>query len=146
MENVITDLSERRRRKQWKFERSMLRSLSIEDMRKDIHNMFLGALIGESISKLYMLDFCLDIGIDVYLLGSEFGKFGRIGETAEQAQVRCKEEIDTFICQLANQFFAWFTWTEVEKEEIILKSRRFILKWWKEGFKEGEKKYRMRLH
>lgn len=146
MENVITDLNERRRKKQWNFERSMLRSLSIGDMRKDIQQIFLQQLFGDPISKMYLTDFCLDVGIDAYLLGSEYGKFGCDGETPEQARQRCQEDVDVFISQIANQFFAWFTLSEEDKEVIFYKSGQFIMKWWNEGFKEGEKKYRLRLH
>lgn len=146
MEKVVTDLNERRRKKQWKFERSMLRSLSIEKMRTDANQMLLSHLFGDVVSKMYLLDFCLDIGIDAYLLGSEYGKFGYDGETAEQAYLRCKDDVDLFIFQTANQFYVWFTLTEEEQEQIYEKSKNFIFKWWKEGFIEGEKKYRLRLH
>ncbi|ADU28449.1 YbaK family protein [Evansella cellulosilytica] len=144
--NVVTDLGERRRRKQWKFERSMLRALSIEDMRKDVQEQFFDQLVGQSVGKLYLVDYCLDIGIDAYLLGSEFGRFGYYGETAEQAQHRCIEEINAYIEQTTGQFKSWFTLDEVETTIQHEKSRAFILRWWNKGFAEGEKKYRLRLH
>lgn len=146
MINVVTDLSERRRKKQWDFERSMLRALSIEAMRKDINERFFKSGIEESAGKMYVQDFCIDIGIDAYLLGSEFGKFGYDGETAEEAQARCNEGLNTYIEQTASQFFSWFTLTDAEQEQNWLDSKEFILNWWKLGFKEGEKKYRLRLH
>ncbi|MBU9720184.1 MULTISPECIES: DUF2521 family protein [Bacillaceae] len=145
--NVITNLGERRRKKQWKFERNMLRSLSIDDMRKDVNEHFFSQLIGaETVSKLYLMDFCLDIGIDAYLLGSEYGRFGYYGETPDQAQTRCEEELETFTTQTASQFSAWFTLTEDEKFIQFERSRAFINRWWKKGFQEGERRYRLRLH
>ncbi|MBU9710771.1 DUF2521 family protein [Evansella tamaricis] len=145
--NVITNLGEKRRKKQWKFERNMLRSLSIEEMRKDVNEQFFDQLIGaETVSKLYLVDFCLDIGIDAYLLGSEYGRFGYYGETAEQVQTRCKDELDTFITQTASQFTAWFTLTEKEKDIQYERSKAFINRWWNKGFTEGERRYRLRLH
>ncbi|MDQ0256040.1 hypothetical protein J2S74_003439 [Evansella vedderi] len=144
--NVVTDLGERRRKKQWKFERSMLRSLKIDDMRKDVHDQFFHNLIGQSVGKLYLVDYCLDIGIDAYLLGSEYGRFGYYGETAEQVQERCRGELNAYIEQTTGQFGAWFSLTEQEKEIQREKCRAFILRWWKKGFQEGEKKYRLRLH
>ncbi|SDZ37465.1 Protein of unknown function [Evansella caseinilytica] len=144
--DVIVDLGERRRKKQWKFERSMLRSLSIENMRKDVHNHFFTYHVGNSVSMLYLVDYCLDIGIDAYLLGSEFGRFGYYGEPAEKVQNRCRSELDSYIEQTANQFNAWFHLNEEEKQFFHEKSAEFISKWWTNGFKEGEKKYRLRLH
>ncbi|MDG5788078.1 DUF2521 family protein [Evansella sp. AB-P1] len=144
--NVVTDLGERRRKKQWKFERSMLRALSIEDMRKDVHERFFQNLVGQSVGKLYLIDYCLDIGIDAYLLGSEYGRFGYYGETEEQVQERCKEELNTYIRQTTSQFSSWFSLDSKEEEQQWHRSAGFIKKWWTLGFKEGEKKYRLRLH
>ncbi|MFA9556521.1 DUF2521 family protein [Evansella sp. AB-rgal1] len=144
--NVVTDLGERRRKKQWKFERSMLRTLSIDDMRKDVHDQFFHNLVGQSVGKLYLIDYCLDIGIDAYLLGSEYGRFGYFGESQERVQERCKEELETYIGQTTSQFSSWFSLTEEEERIQWEKSRVFILRWWNKGFQEGEKKFRLRLH
>ncbi|UTR12554.1 YbaK family protein [Evansella sp. LMS18] len=144
--NVVYNLGERRRKKQWKFERSMLRSLSIHEMRKDAERTFFSGQIGETVGTLYLMDFCLDIGIDAYLLGSEYARFGYFGETPEQAEKRCEEELDALAGQTASQFTAWYTGGERSIDEHRKKSSAFIKKWWKKGFTEGEKKYRLRLH
>ena len=144
--DVVLNLGEKRRKKQWKFERSMLRSLSIHDMRRDVQQIFFSDRIGQSVGTLYLLDYCLDIGIDAYLMGSEYGRFGYYGETIEQVEKRCMEELQAYIEQTTSQFSAWYDLGVGEEEKNRVKSTAFIRKWWKTGFLEGEKKFRLRLH
>ncbi|WP_096186309.1 DUF2521 family protein [Evansella halocellulosilytica] len=144
--NVITSLGEKRRKKQWKFERSILRSLSIQTMKTDVFETFFSHQFGESVGKMYLTDFCLDIGIDAYLLGSEFSRFGYYGDPPEKVKLRCQDELRAYSEQCASQFMAWFTLDDKETAIIREKSTAFLDRWWIQGFKEGEKRHRLRLH
>ncbi|UCZ53408.1 YbaK family protein [Bacillus shivajii] len=144
--NVITSLGEKRRKKQWKFERSILRSLSIQTMKTDVFQTFFSQQFGESVGKLYLTDFCLDIGIDAYLLGSEFSRFGYYGDPPKKVKVRCQDELDAYIQQCVSQFQAWFHLDDNESDKVKEKCTAFLDKWWTTGFKEGEKRHRLRLH
>ncbi|WP_096438234.1 DUF2521 family protein [Alteribacter populi] len=144
--NLITSFSEKRRKKQWNYERRVLRSLSISDLRKDVHQHFFTTIMMDRVSHMYLEDFCLDVGIDAYLLGSEYGRFGYFGETAEMAKQRCLEDLEIYCEQVAGQFQAWLKGSVTEEEQYKQLSETFVHRWWEKGFNEGVRRYRMKLH
>ncbi|WP_171051901.1 DUF2521 family protein [Alteribacter natronophilus] len=144
--NLITSFSEKRRKKQWNYERRVLKSLSIADMRKDVHQHFMTTIYMDRVSNMYLEDFAVDIGIDAFLLGSEYGRFGYFGESADMAKSRCLDEIDIYIEQSAGQFAAWLHGSEEDEERYKQLSESFVHRWWEKGFNEGVKRYKMKLH
>ncbi|MBM7096686.1 DUF2521 family protein [Bacillus sp. H-16] len=144
--NLITSFSEKRRKKQWNYERRVLRSLSISDLRKDVHQHFMTTIYMDRVSNMYLEDFCVDIGIDAFLLGSEYGRFGYFGETAETVKARCMDEIDIYAEQSAGQFYAWLGGSEADEERYKQMSEAFVHRWWEKGFNEGVRRYKMKLH
>jgi hypothetical protein len=144
--NVIFTLGEKRKQKQWKYQRSMLRSLSVNEMKKDIQRRFFAHSIEETVSQLYLQDFCLDIGIDAYLLGAEYARFGYYGESEFAVMQRCAEEISAQIEHTAAQFTAWMNLDEAQAEVYKEVATGYIYEWWRKGFDEGKKKYQLKLH
>ncbi len=144
--NVIFTLGERRKEKQWKYQRSMLRTLSINDMKKDVQRRFFAHEDEETVSQLYLQDFCLDIGIDTFLLGAEFARFGYYGETEFMVMQRCTEEIKAQIDQTVAQFTAWLNLDQSQANVYKEVATGYIYEWWRRGFDEGKKRYQLRLH
>ncbi|MCD8500858.1 MAG: YbaK family protein [Bacillaceae bacterium] len=143
--NLITTLDDRRRKKQWNFERKVLRKLSLSSIREYVHLQFSAIFDSHVIGKTFIEDCCIDFAIDAYLLGAEFSRFGYFGETELTVMTRCQEEytdqIDHLYRQLSNLV------NKFENENHLRElCDHFIRHWWTIGFKEGEKRYRMRLH
>lgn len=144
--NVIFTLGERRKEKQWKYQRGMLRALSITNMKKDVQRRFFAHDVTETVSRLYLSDLCLDMGIDAYLLGAEYARFGHYGESEFAAMQRCIGEIQAIIDQTVAQFTAWMKLDDAQESLYKEVANGYIHEWWRQGFTEGKKKYSMRLH
>ncbi|WP_246421748.1 DUF2521 family protein [Texcoconibacillus texcoconensis] len=144
--NVITTFGERQRQKQWKFERNILRNLSVQSLRKDVQQQFLRFLPLDQIGQMYVEDYCLDIGVDSYLLGASFSRFGYYGDTAEKTMDRCREQIEEYIDQVKHHLYAWTYGMEVDEEEFVEAGKAFVRRWWMKGFEEGEKQHRLKMH
>lgn len=144
--NVIFTLGEKRKEKQWNYQRSMLRLLSINKMKTDVQRRFFAHENEETVSQLYLQDFCLDIGMDTFLLGAEFARFGYYGETEYMVMQRCTEEIKAQIDQTVAQFTAWLNLDEEQAKVYKEVATGYIYEWWRQGFDEGKKKYQLRLH
>ncbi|OIJ21654.1 hypothetical protein BKP45_02710 [Anaerobacillus alkalidiazotrophicus] len=144
--NVITTFEDRRRKKQWNFERQVLRKLSLSKIRGYIHMHF--PSVFEKHQKLgssFAEDACIDFAIDAYLLGAEFSRFGYYGETEVLVRRRCQEEYNEQINHLYDQLSGWLFKYEQDDHFFAL-CESFILFWWEKGFQEGEKRYRMKLN
>lgn len=142
---VITTFHERQREKRWKFERVVLRKLSLLAVQRSIRQYFQPVLSFEVFTLPYLIDQCLDIAVEAYLLGAEYSRFGYYGEGEESVLKRCNRELMELHEQLEGYFFIWLN---DDNERITYEAtvRQFIYHWWKEGFAEGSRGYRLRLH
>ncbi len=145
--NVITTLKEKRKEKQMKYERKMLRELSLETLKKSVNEQFSHfyrtGLFAKSIE-----DGCVDIAIESYLLGSKYGKFGYYGESFEDVKARCYFE-EKYLVDTLFDFLTY--WGQIGDNDFVNESlyyscENYVNKWWQEGFTKSEKRYRLRLH
>ncbi|WP_026693515.1 YbaK family protein [Peribacillus kribbensis] len=146
--NVITTLKEKQREKQVKYERKVLRELSIEQLKKRVQEQF-------GHNRLFSLSFsqvleegCYDVAIEAYLLGAHFSKFGYHGESMESVKERCQKDEKHLIDTLFNFLLYW---GKAEAQDYISESlyyecERYVELWWLDGFEKGQKMYKMRLH
>lgn len=74
--NVIVSLQEKQKEKQLKYERKMLRELSLKTLRSNIRDAFQM----QELHRQYE-DYCIELGIESYLLGARYSKFGYYGES-----------------------------------------------------------------
>lgn len=141
--NPIVNLQERQREKQIKYERKMLRELSLENMKGRLQQYFGGGYLE------VVEDGCIDIAIEAYLLGAHYSKFGYYGEPQEKVRARCYDEEKHLIDTLFNFILYWgkIGWTIFDQEEGLYHScEGYVGIWWMDGFTTGEKRYKMRLH
>ncbi|MFD0051612.1 YbaK family protein [Actinomycetes bacterium NPDC127524] len=146
--NVITTLKERQREKQVKYERRLLRDLSIENMKKRVVEHFgSDKSIGIYFSDV-LEEGCFDIAIEAFLLGARFSKFGYYGESEEMARSRCAQEEKHLIDTLFNFILYWGKVGDIDlySEDLYYRCTAYVEVWWKDGFGKGEKRYKMRLH
>lgn len=92
-------------------------------------------------------DACLDVAIEAYLLGAEYGRFIIDGETIETTKGRCYEELKHFIDTLYN-FWLYLDYgkSTLRDESIFLVCEKFVSYWWEEGYKKAARRYKLRLH
>ncbi len=142
---IVTTLSDRRRMKRWKFEREVLRKLSLEQLKQDAERSFRKVVPFYFLSHSYLLDPCMDMAIDAYLLGAEYSRFGYCGESEEQVLERCDEEVTELVFSLFNLLQGWLTDGEALLNTLHEATRNFIEEWWRKGFNEGKRRHRLRL-
>ena len=140
--NVIETLQERQREKQIKYERRMLRELSIDNMKGRFKQYF-----GEDHLEI-VEDGCIDVAIEAYLLGANYSKFGYYGESQDNVRTRCYQEEKHLIDTLFNFILYWGEagWSDAYQEGLYHRCEGYVDVWWKDGFTTGEKRYKMRLH
>ncbi|MGG0186238.1 DUF2521 family protein [Bacillus rhizoplanae] len=141
--NVIVSLKEKQREKQLKYERKILRELSLQTLRENIRDCF----FMDTLHRHYE-DYCIEVGIESYLLGARYSKFGYYGESLLDVKSRSSHEE----VQLTEMLFHFLisaslhTLEENEDEQLYQLCQRFINAWWQQGYEKGERRYRMKLH
>ncbi|MCI0767172.1 DUF2521 family protein [Bacillus sp. TL12] len=141
--NVIITLQEKQKEKQLKYERKMLRELSLKTLRSNIRDAF----DMKELHRQYE-DYCIELGIESYLLGARYSKFGYYGESFFDVKYRALEE-EQQLTEMLFQFLTSTTMREIEAndEELLYEScAQFISSWWREGYEKGERRYRLKLH
>ncbi|KFM99153.1 DUF2521 family protein [Bacillus clarus] len=141
--NVIVSLQEKQKEKQLKYERKMLRELSLKTLRSNIRDAF----DMQELHRQYE-DYCIELGIESYLLGARYSKFGYYGESFFDVKYRALEE-EQQLTEMLFHFLASMAMREIESkdEEVLYEScQRFISLWWREGYEKGERRYRLKLH
>jgi hypothetical protein len=146
--NVITSFNAKRRERQIKYERKLLKELSIQSLKKSVQEYFGSERIeGGLWLQQGVEEGCYDVAIEAFLLGGQYSRFGHYGESIDQAKKRCENEIrhltDTLYnfwlyCKFGDQGFI--------QESIYYSCERFVDIWWMEGFTKGEQRRKLRLH
>ncbi|MCP8971147.1 DUF2521 family protein [Ectobacillus ponti] len=145
--NVITTFKDKRREKQLKYERRMLKEISLTALRKHIQQCFENYTDSVLFSR-HCEEYCIELAIESYLLGARYSKFGYYGEPLMQVRDRaCHEEQD--LTELLFHFMQNVPIAEMEEEQrhqLYELCQSFITSWWTEGYEKGERRYRLRLH
>lgn len=140
--DTIVNLQDRQREKQIKYERKMLRELSLENMKARFQKYFGSGFID------IVEDGCIDVAIEAFLLGANYSKFGYYGESKENVKIRCLHEEKHLIDTLFNFILYWgkIGLSDSYQEGLYHSCERYVDAWWEDGFSTGEKRYKMRLH
>lgn len=145
---VITTFKEKRREKQIKYERSVLRDLSINTLKERVRQYFGSTKIASSlIMNSGVEEACYDVALEAFLLGAKFSKFGYHGESMEQVRMRCFNEERHLIDTLFNFLLYWGNGEEgVMSESLYYHCEQYVHVWWREGYEKGQRRHKLRLH
>lgn len=147
--NVDTSFIMRRRERQIRFERSVLRELSLEKLKKGfqiyfgplfIHGRF---LLGNAIEEG-----CYDVAVEAYLSGSRYSRLSYYGEPLESLKSKSFSERRSLAKTLEEFILYWGNMYEEGKynEAIPACCENFVDYWWEEGLIKGKIKYKMKIH
>lgn len=146
--NVITTLKDKRREKQIKYDRSVLKDLSIKMLKERVQQYFGSTRIASSfIMNTGIEEACYDVALEAYLLGAKFSKFGYHGENLEEVRTRCFKEEKHLIDTLYNFLLYWGNGDEgAMSESLYYLSEQYVHVWWREGYEKGQMRHKLRLH
>ncbi|WP_102349478.1 YbaK family protein [Bacillus sp. Marseille-P3661] len=146
--NVITTFKEKRHAKQIAFEHKLLRELSLKSLKEKVKLFFSPFFKSNSIYATAIEDGSVDMAIEAYLLGAKMSRFGYFGETEDQVRQRCYKEEQYLIDNLFDYLQYWGATggNDLVSESLFHACEQYIGNWWKEGFRKGELRYRLRLH
>ena len=146
--NIDTTFINKRREQLIKFERSVLRELSVNILKKSIQQYF-GALhtgVGVVFDQA-MEEGLYDVALEVYLLGSSYSRIGYYGEPFEEVKSRCEEELSNFSNAIYDFIIFWGNIPEQQdRKHLKYKCEQYIEHWFHGGFTKGKMKYKMRMH
>ncbi|MGG1689352.1 DUF2521 family protein [Heyndrickxia ginsengihumi] len=145
--NDLISLASKRRERQIKYERKLLRELPVQALKKSIQSHFnFIRLNGGAWIQRSAEEGCGDLAIEFFLLGGHYSRFGFYGETIEQTKKRCAKELKELTDTLYNDWQLWTDETGTMQESLYYTCEQFIDYWWTEGFKKAEKRRKLRLH
>lgn len=146
--NVITTFVDKKREKQMKYERNLLRDLSIQMLKKSVQKHFGSSRLTENlVMKTGIEEACYDIAIEAYLLGARMSRFGFLGETVNSVQMRCEQEMKHLSDTFYNFLLYWGHGDEgTLSESLVYMCEQFVSSWWSEGYHKGERRHKLRLH
>ncbi|MEH6941166.1 DUF2521 family protein [Bacillus sp. JJ722] len=148
MDNVIFTFKEKRRDKQLRYERKVLKDLTPK-LLKERFNAFLSnqRSLGITFSQV-LEEGCYDVAIEAYLLGANFSKFGFYGESVDNIKARCFHEEKHLIDTLFNFILYWGKISDYDmyNESLYYQCEQYVDNWWHDGFAKGSKRYKLRQH
>jgi len=145
---VITTFREKRREKQIKYERSVLRDLSLNRLKERVQHYFGSTRLAQSVMmNAGVEEACYDVALESYLLGAKFSKFGYHGEEMEKVRMRCDKEEKHLTDTLFNFLLFWGNGEEgAMSESLYYLCEQYVYDWWREGFEKGRRRHKLRLH
>lgn len=146
--NIITTLQDKQREKQIKYERSVLGDLSLNLLKERVKQYFGSTRISAiMIMNSGIEEACYDLALEAYLLGAKLSKFGYYGETIEEVRNRCFHEEKHLIDTLYNFLLYWGSEDEGKlSESLYYMCEQYVNVWWRDGFENGERRHKLRLH
>lgn len=146
--NVVTTFDEKRREKRLKYEKSVLREITLKKLKEKV-NQYFGStdLIPAVGLQTGVEEACYDLAIEAYLLGAHYSRFGYFGESLETARKRCDKEEKHLVDTLYNFLLYWGNGLEgIYSESLYYTCEQYVGSWWIEGFRNGERRRKLRLH
>ncbi|WP_394239218.1 YbaK family protein [Niallia oryzisoli] len=145
---VITTFVEKRREKQLKYEKSVLREISVKALKEKVQQYFGSSRLTQSlIMNTGIEEACYDVAIEAYLLGANMGRFGYYGESAKEVKRRCQQEEKHLVDTLYNFLLYWGSGEEgALSESLYYLCEQYVNSWWLEGFYKGERRIKLKLH
>jgi hypothetical protein len=145
---VITTFKEKKREKQIKYERSVLRDISVNSLKERVRQYFGSTKIASSfVMNTGIEEACYDVALEAFLLGAKFSKFGYYGEDFECVRKRCYKEEKHLIDTLYNFLLYWGNGEEgTMSESLYYLCEQYIHVWLSEGFEKGQRRHKLRLH
>ncbi|PGL67671.1 DUF2521 family protein [Bacillus sp. AFS055030] len=140
--NLITNFREKRREKQIKFEKSLLKELKIMQLKTQLKDSFSYCIDADINQRKAREDYCLELAVETYLLGARYSRFGFYGEPIENVKRRSAKE---------SEWLAYLFYSSVfgRKDDIQTepfdKCKSFLNNWWLDGYVKGERRHRLRL-
>ena len=146
--NVITTFAEKKRAKQLKYEKSVLRDISVKVLKERVRHYFGTSRITQSlIMNSGIEEACYDVGIEAFLLGANMSRFGFHGEEVEVVKMRCQQEEKHLIDTLYNFLLYWGSGEEgAVNESLCYLCEQYVHSWWLDGFHKGERRIKLKLH
>lgn len=146
--NVITTFKEKKREKQIKYERTLLRDISIQMLKARVKQYFGSSRLASGLlMKAGIEEACYDVAIEAYLLGARMSRFGYYGETIESVKQRCEDDVKHLSDTLYNFLLYWGHGEEATlSESLFYICEEYVQSWWREGFQKGERRHKLRLH
>lgn len=144
---VITNFDIKKREKQIKYERAVLREISIKDLKEKVARYFGSSNLTSSVMmNTGIEEACYDVAIEAFLLGANYSKFSDYGEEMDEIKDRCKEE-DTHLKDTLYHFLIYWGSEESNKNEsLYYLCEQFVNEWWQDGFGKANKRRKLRLH
>lgn len=145
--NVVTTFYQKKREKQLKYEKSVLREISIKALQERVRQIFGSSNLTSSLLLHSGIEeACYDVAIEAYLLGAHFSRFGYYGEPIENVRKRCRREETHLIDTLYNFLLLWESEEGVYHESLYYLCDCYVDSWWVEGFQNGQRRHKLRLH
>lgn len=143
---VITCFQERQQKKKISFERKILSEISLNGIKTEVNNLFDPYFQYSILTREELIEACIDIAIESYLQGAEYSKFSYYGEPLEKIKTRSDYYEKLLIGSLYEFWQFWSSENDLMMESLHMTCEVFVSFWWNEGFRNGEKRYRMRLN
>ncbi|MEE6452881.1 DUF2521 family protein [Gottfriedia acidiceleris] len=140
--NLITNFREKRRAKQIKFEKSLLKELKIMQLKAQLKDSFSYCIDADINQRKAREDYCLELAVETYLLGARYSRFGFYGEPIENVKRRSAKE---------SEWLAYLFYSSVfgRKDDIQTepfdRCKSFLNNWWLDGYVKGERRHKLRL-
>ncbi|WP_335872196.1 DUF2521 family protein [Bacillus sp. 2205SS5-2] len=147
--NVITTLNAKRREKQIKYERRLLKEISIKMLSESVRKYFNTLKVQGGIFMQEGFDeACYDVAIESYLLGGKVSRLGRNEDRVSQIKLSVESELKHLTDTIFN---FWLYWAELGvaspvDESFYYACEQFVNKWWEEGYQKGIQRQKLRLH
>ncbi|MCY8048731.1 YbaK family protein [Bacillus haynesii] len=144
---TVVSFNNEKQKKQINLEKKLLRELSLEKMLSSAEECFAPLFHFFSKHTDILYDGCIDFAIEAYLLGAEYGKFGYHGEPVQRAMVRSEKEEKQLLHELYEYAVSWSEAFNIQAvhEPLYYACEYFIQSWWKEGFSQRERRFKLRL-
>lgn len=144
---VIMNFDLKKREKQIKYEKSVLRELSVKDLKEKVAHYFGSSQLTSSvIMNQGMEEACYDVAIEAFLLGANFSKFSAWGEDIPTIKNRCLEEDKHLKDTLFHFLLYWGSEESSKNESLYYLCEQFVNAWWLEGYNKAIKRKKLRLH
>lgn len=144
---MITSFDIKKREKQIKYEKAVLKEISLKQLKEKVARYFGSSNLTKSVLMNQGIEeACYDVAIESFLLGANYSKFSEYGEDIQDIKNRCLDEERHLKETLFHFLLYWGSEESNKDESLYYLSEQFVEEWWIEGFEKAKRRRKLKLH
>ncbi|WP_018924633.1 DUF2521 family protein [Salsuginibacillus kocurii] len=142
---TVVSLESYKEQKEHTLERQVIGMLTYEEVAERASRYMASSLPGFTFRASFLEEFCIDIGVESYVIGAKMGSGHAIDTCEIKAFSEAFPTLAYLIIELQMLIISWVDPKRLRPAILRHGTQKYVEDWWMVGYRLGQKRNRMKL-